>query len=97
MHNMMDGFMIPLTECRAGDAGVIVDVSGTCDTAKRLAEMGVHTGSQIRVMRAGSPMIVESGNSRLCLRAEMAQSVLMSLGAETYPMVDEIRAATEAS
>ncbi len=93
----MSTFMIPLTDCRNGDAGLVVDIAGTCATTRRLAEMGVHAGSHLRVMRAGTPMIVESGNTRLCLRAEMAASVVISLGTESTHPIPEVTHASEVS
>lgn len=70
---------LPLTACRNGDEGTVIEVAGVCNTAKRLAELGVHTGGVVRVVRAGIPMIVEAGNARLCLRADMADSIMVHL------------------
>ena len=71
---------LPLTACRNGDSGVVTEIAGSCEITKRLSELGVHEGAQLSVLRAGTPMIVCSGNSRFCLRAEMAESILVSLG-----------------
>ena len=88
----MNGMNLPLTACRKGDTGTVFDVSGSCETSKRLAELGVHEGSVVHVKRAGMPMIVQVGETRICLRAEMADSILVTLS--DNPVVDWAQAET---
>jgi len=70
---------MPLTACHVGDEGVIAEVVGDCNMSKRLDEMGVHAGARVRIARDGAPIIIELDESRICLRAELADSIILSV------------------
>jgi Fe2+ transport system protein FeoA len=65
----------PLTACQSGEEGEVTEIEGDCHMARRLRELGVETGARLRVIQQGSPVIIQAGESRLCLRAELAEAI----------------------
>jgi ferrous iron transport protein A len=55
----------------------VCDVSGEPAWVRRLAELGIRVGSRLRVLRGGSPCLVQVGGGRLSLRGELALQVLV--------------------
>lgn len=70
---------IPLTDLPAGAAGLVMRIEED-DHAMliRLKTMGMHEGRQVRVVRAGSRIIVSCGGTRVGLSAEVAKHVLVA-------------------
>ena len=64
-----------LTECGEGDEVCVVALEGDSPVAARLRVLGVMAGVPIRVARAGSPLIIEVGETRLCLRGSEAEDI----------------------
>ena len=67
-----------LSDCRPGQSGTVTGVTGNGRLIQRLMEMGVVTGTQIRVIRfapLGDPMEVELHDYRLSLRKSEASVV----------------------
>lgn len=60
----------PLNEMHQGDCGVVIDNSCGSAQASRLAELGLAEGESIHILRGGSPMLLQVGGSRVCLRAD---------------------------
>lgn len=77
MSEVSESFESPLSECQTGEEGVVASVDADTAVAARIRELGLVPGARIRVARAGSPLIVEVGSARLCLRGEEASRVLM--------------------
>lgn len=75
----LDVFELPLNECEAGEEGIVVALDTDAGLASRLRELGLVPGAVIRIARTGSPMIVEVGNSRFCLRGEEASRVVVRI------------------
>jgi Fe2+ transport system protein FeoA len=71
----VDVIDLPLTECEAGEEGEVVTLDTDAGLGARLRELGLVPGASVRVARSGSPMIVEVGSARLCLRGEEASHV----------------------
>lgn len=69
------GFELPLTECEAGEEVEVVSLDADTGLGARLRELGLVPGVFVRAVRVGSPMIVEVGNARFCLRGEEASHV----------------------
>lgn len=47
----------------------------------RLEELGLVPGARVRVLQSGSPLLLlVGGGTRLCLRADEADSILVQLG-----------------
>ncbi len=59
-----------LTELQEGEVAVVVHNHCATEHASRLAELGLTHGEQIQMIRRGSPMLLQIGESRLCLRSE---------------------------
>ena len=66
---------LALTECAEGDDVFVVSLDGDSPISARLRVLGVMDGAPIRVVRSGSPLIIEAGETRLCLRANEASQV----------------------
>jgi ferrous iron transport protein A len=68
---------LPLECLRPGEWAEVCDVSGEPAWVGRLAELGVRVGSRLRMLRGGSPCLVQIGGGRLSLRGEHALQVLV--------------------
>jgi len=62
--------LMPLESMSCGQWADVEDVGGDSTWVCRMAELGVRIGSRVRMLRAGSPCILEVGQSRLSLRGE---------------------------
>ena len=60
---------------KSGEEGVVTGLHGTSDFADRLGELGVVEGAWVRVVQHGSPMLIQIGNSRICLRRDDARQI----------------------
>ncbi len=69
--------LVPLEYLGAGESAEVAEVAGDASWTSRLAELGVRAGSRIRVLRAGSPCLLQVGGARLSLRAENAAQILV--------------------
>jgi Fe2+ transport system protein FeoA len=58
-----------------GVVSTIEAVSGSESFQNRLKSVGIVTGSRIRVLRTGCPVIVHSEGGRFCLRKEDAHQI----------------------
>jgi ferrous iron transport protein A len=75
--NGLDALEVTLSACQAGETGEIVEVAAESGLALRLRELGLVPGAALRVARSGSPMIVHVKETRLCLRGEDAEAILV--------------------
>jgi ferrous iron transport protein A len=69
--------LLPLELVGSGEWADVADVQGEPAWVGRLAELGVRVGSRLRVLRAGSPCLLQIGGSRLSLRSEAALHILV--------------------
>ena len=70
-----------LAELSRGSTGVVADVIGPRELTSRLLEMGLTTGTKLRVVRhapLGDPIEVEVRGYRLSLRRDEARSVTLA-------------------
>jgi ferrous iron transport protein A len=74
--------MLPLDILTTGECAEIVEVHGEPDWIKRMGELGIHSGSRLQMIRSGSPCLLRVGNTRLCLRSDLAQHILVRPVAE---------------
>mgnify|MGYP001618835896 CR=1 FL=1 len=75
---MLDGLdmsCVRLLDCTAGDEAEIIEITASTSLAARLGEMGMIPGAWVRVLRQGSPLIVQVGEARLCLRGSEASKI----------------------
>jgi Fe2+ transport system protein FeoA len=69
--------LLPLELLRCGEWADIAEVHGEPAWVNRLAEMGVHIGSRLRVLQPGSPCVLQVGSVRLSLRPDRAMQILV--------------------
>lgn len=69
--------LLPLELLRSGEWADVAEVAGEPGWVNRLAELGLRTGSRLRVLQAGSPCLLQVGDARLSLRGDWAAQVLV--------------------
>jgi ferrous iron transport protein A len=69
--------LLPLELLPPGEWAEVADVPGEPAWVSRLAELGIRIGSRLRVLRAGSPCLLELGGCRLSLRGDWAMQILV--------------------
>jgi ferrous iron transport protein A len=69
--------LLPLELLRSGECADVAEVTGEPCWVGRLAELGVRAGSRLRVLRPGSPCLLQVGGSRLSLRIDLNAQVLV--------------------
>ena len=70
---------MPLELMEIGDEGVVIDVDGQSDLVVRLEEMGLYPGVKIRMIRPGSPCILEINHQRFLIRVDDAATVMVEI------------------
>ena len=69
--------LLPLELLNSGDWADVAEVTGESSWVNRMAEMGVRSGSRVRVLQAGSPCLFQIGGARLSLRGDLAMQILV--------------------
>ncbi|MEW4561127.1 FeoA family protein [Bremerella sp. JC770] len=69
---------IPLSMVQPGSVVRISQVVGGQDDVKRMAEMGLQSGTEIEMLQSGSPCIIRVGQSKLCFRQSDILNILVS-------------------
>lgn len=69
--------LLPLELLNTGDWADVADVAGEPAWVNRLAELGVRIGCRLHVLQAGSPCLLQVGESRLSLRGDWATQILV--------------------
>jgi ferrous iron transport protein A len=69
--------LLPLEFLPPGETADVAEVSGDPGWVKRMAELGLSIGSRLRVVRSGSPCLLQVGNTRLSLRGDWAMQILV--------------------
>ena len=59
----------------AGDEGFVTALDAASQQALRLQDLGLVPGVWIRVIQSGSPMLIQAGDTRLCVRSADARCV----------------------
>ncbi len=73
----MDNLLLPLELLRAGEWAEVAEVFGEASCVGRMAELGVAIGSRLRILRQGSPCLLQVGQSRLSLRGNDTLQILV--------------------
>ena len=81
MSTGLESLELALTECMDGEEAEIADITVDSSLATRLRELGLISGGIVRVARQGSPMILEIGTARVCLRGEEAARITVRVPA----------------
>jgi ferrous iron transport protein A len=69
--------LLPLELLQEGEWADVAEVTGEPAWVGRMAELGVRPGCRLRVLRPGSPCLLQIGGSRLSLRGEWAMQILV--------------------
>ena len=69
--------LLPLEMLGPGEWGEVHTVTGEPGWVGRLAELGIHSGSQVQVVQPGSPCLLNVAGCRLSLRGECACQVFV--------------------
>jgi Fe2+ transport system protein FeoA len=73
--------VLPLLAVARDEEAVIRCLAGSAPLRSRLQELGLVPGASVRVLAPGSPCILLiGGETRLCLRGDEADSVLVQVG-----------------
>jgi Fe2+ transport system protein FeoA len=73
--------VLPLPAIERDEEAVIQCLAGPGPLRARLQELGLLPGARVRVLASGSPCILlVGGQTRLCLRGEEADAILVRLG-----------------
>src|SRR4051812_26021514 len=60
---------------KSGEEGVITEILGASTLSARLQELGVVPGAWVKMVQHGCPMLVQVGESRICLRRDDAKLI----------------------
>jgi Fe2+ transport system protein FeoA len=69
--------MMPLELLARDEWAEVVDVSGAPEWVGRMAEMGLRSGTRLRMVQPGCPCLFQMGHSRLSVRCQDAAQVLV--------------------
>lgn len=69
--------LLPLAALLSSDEVVIDCVTAAGPLRARLQELGLVSGARVRVIRPGSPLLLAIGDTRLALRADEADAILV--------------------
>jgi len=62
--------IVPIQLLNPGETGCIMDVAGDSHLVRRLDEMGLRAGVEVRMVQPGRPCIVAFDHQRLSFRGE---------------------------
>jgi ferrous iron transport protein A len=71
--------IVPLHLLRPGESGAILEIEGETQLVRRLDEMGLRAGVQVRMVQPGHPCIVAFEHQRLSFRGEDSAVVLVEV------------------
>lgn len=71
--------IIPMHLLQPGETGSILEIGGATHLVRRLGEMGLHAGMEIRMVQPGQPCIVAFDHQRLSFRGEDEALVLVEV------------------
>jgi len=60
---------------KSGEQGVVTEIVGHSSVSQRLQELGVIPGAWVKVVQHGCPMLLQIGDSRICVRREDARQI----------------------
>lgn len=69
--------LLPLEMLAAYEWAEVAEVTGDTAWVHRIAELGIRPGCRLRMIRAGSPCLLEVGGCRLSLRGEWAMQIFV--------------------
>ena len=69
--------LIPIHRMTRGQVARVASVLGRPSDVHRLHEMGLRDGTDVEMLRPGTPCIIRLAGSKLCFRADKQTSVLV--------------------
>lgn len=69
--------LLPLEWMTNGAWVDVAEVHGDPSWVGRMAELGIRTGSRMRILQAGSPCLLQIGESRLSLRGDCTMKIMV--------------------
>jgi len=64
---------------KSGEQGSIHEIDGAADFVHRLEEMGVRAGVTVKMLRPGSPCILDINQQRLSFRVDDQATILVEV------------------
>jgi ferrous iron transport protein A len=71
--------VLPMQLLNPGETGCITDVDGEAHLVRRLGELGLRAGVEVRMVRPGRPCIVAFDHHRLSFRGDDEAVVLVEV------------------
>ncbi|MGE5193790.1 MAG: FeoA family protein [Deltaproteobacteria bacterium] len=71
--------IVPMHLLHPGETGSILEIEGDTQLVRRLDEMGLRAGVQVRMVQPGHPCIVAFDHQRLSFRGEDDAVVLVEV------------------
>ena len=70
---------MPLTMTNEGKSVVLYEIRGGMGIRRRLADMGLHRGSKLKVISnsRGGPFVISIGETKLMIGRGMAQKIMV--------------------
>lgn len=72
--------LIPLRMLQPGQSARIGQIMGDPQQVHRLEELGLRQGTQVQMVQAGSPCIIQLAGHKLCFRQNEALNVFVQPG-----------------
>lgn len=78
--------ILPIHILRSNERARIVDLFGDTTTLHRFDEMGLSVGTEVQMIRPGTPCIVAMAGKRLSLRLEEGTEIFVEIANATQPV-----------
>jgi Fe2+ transport system protein FeoA len=69
--------LLPLQFLKSGESADVAEVQGDATWVGRMAELGIRTGSRLRMLRSGNPCLFQLDAARLTVRADYGLQILV--------------------
>ena len=71
--------VVPMSLLNPGETGCVLEIEGTGELVRRLDEMGLRAGVNVRMVQSGRPCIVAFDHQRLSFRGEEEAVILVEV------------------
>jgi ferrous iron transport protein A len=69
--------LLPLEMLQPGEWADVAEMHGEPGWVGRMSELGLRIGARLKMVRSGSPCLLQVGDSRLSLRGDCATLILV--------------------
>ncbi len=74
------GVLLPLSDLKAGEKGVVRHISGGMGVLKKLLNIGIRTGSTVRVLNTSAgPLIVAAEGTKAAIGKGVASKIVLEV------------------